>query len=65
MKSFKMDIMCNLETLWYYYPDLRFTQLIDFVKGEMESDCGQFFYVTDENTLEYIKKLVDKASKKE
>jgi len=58
-------IMKMIADLWYCYPDLRFFQLVEFIKNqidgaEIDLSGKNFFYYEDDRLKEELTKLFDK-----
>lgn len=53
------DFMHYLRLLWERCPDLRFNQLVDFIKSQY-NDNHDMFYVEDEVFLAWVKEELSK-----
>lgn len=46
-------VLAQLRILWYQYPDMRFFQLVEFIKSQMGYDDA--FFVEEEELVEFLK----------
>lgn len=48
-------VLAQLRSVWYQYPDMRFFQLVEFLKSKMDDKSFDTFYLEDDKLSEFLK----------
>ena len=54
------EITQKLNELWHKYPDLRFWQLLCYLRNCIQRPQDDLFYLEDDKTLEVIDEMIRK-----
>lgn len=54
-------VMAKVASLWYFMPDMRFGQLMEYIKDRVNHNVNpsSFFYIEDEAMMNKINEIID------
>jgi len=55
-------LMNKLQLIWYTLPDLRFFQLIEYLKSSVDDQKEDFFYVEDDALEKALDEIIERHS---